>query len=100
MFEKFEKFEKTQLRYREPYNARHSYISWRLMAGHNVLRVAQEDGHSSATMFSTYAAWIKRTKDSDVEAIVAAVEHTPGFATNSPPGGENATPVQQWGRLS
>lgn len=117
VFEKLEKCEKTKLRYREPYNARHSYISWRLMAGHNVLRVAQEDGHSAATMFSTYAAWIKRTKDSDVEAIVAAMECSPvsllsqdgevpsepltppGFATNSPPGGENAPPVQQWGRL-
>jgi len=38
--------ESRQVRYREPYDARHSHISWRLMVGANVLLVAQEDGHS------------------------------------------------------
>ena len=47
------------VRYRKPYNSRHSYISWRLMVGHNRLLVAQEDGHSVATMERTYAAWIE-----------------------------------------
>ncbi len=43
---------KTLVRYREPYNARHSWISWRLMVGANVLLVAKEDGHSIQTMRS------------------------------------------------
>src|SRR5690606_13189340 len=42
--------EKTRIPYREPYNARHSFVSWRLMVGHNVLLVAKEDGHSPHTM--------------------------------------------------
>ena len=47
------------IRFRKPYNSRHSYISWRLMAGHNRLLVAQEDGHSVETMERTYAAWTR-----------------------------------------
>lgn len=103
--------EKTKVRYREPYNARHSYISWRLMTGTNLLLVAKEDGHSPQTMLSTYAAWTEDATQADVETIRKAMEHSPhvlplcadgsptnplgdpGLATNSPPEGE-------WGRLS
>jgi integrase len=103
--------ESRQLRYREPYNTRHSYISWRLMIGANVLLVAQEDGHSVQTMLSTYAAWTKGATDADVEQIKQAMERSPEpiypapshdglhclapprFATDLPPEGG-------WGRLS
>lgn len=103
--------EKTSIRYREPYNARHSYISWRLMMGDNVLLVAKEDGHSPQTMLSTYAAWTEDATEADIETIRQAIERsphvlpscgdgspasplgTPGFATNLPPPGG-------WGRLS
>jgi integrase len=96
--------EKARLRYREPYNARHSYISWRLMLGDNVLLVAKEDGHSAQTMLSTYAAWTDGATSTDVEMIRNAMKHSPharalpaddacarppgsfGFATNLPPG--------------
>jgi hypothetical protein len=60
------------VRYRPPYNCRHSYISWRLMIGHNRLLVAQDDGHSVATMERTYAAWTKGAKPEDVELIKQA----------------------------
>ena len=53
-----EVLETLPLRYRKPYNSRHSFISWRLMVGHNRLLVAHDDGHSVATMERTYAAWI------------------------------------------
>ena len=43
-----EVLETLPLRYRKPYNSRHSFISWRLMVGHNRLLVAQDDGHSEA----------------------------------------------------
>jgi integrase len=103
--------EKTRIHYREPYNARHSFISWRLMIGENVLLVAKEDGHSAQTMLSTYAAWTEGATEADVEMIRKAMQQSPhmlspcadgipskplgplGFATNLPPPGG-------WGRLS
>jgi hypothetical protein len=63
------------VRYREPYNARHSCVSWRLMAGHNVMLVAEEDGHSVATMLKKYAAWTKGATEPDVEPLSA--KHSP-----------------------
>ena len=62
---------------REPYNARHSYISWRMMSGANLLLVAKEDGHSPQTMLSTYAAWTEGATQADVEIIRKAMEHSP-----------------------
>jgi hypothetical protein len=69
--------ESRKVRYREPYNARHSCVSWRLMAGHNVMLVAEEDGHSVATMLKTYAAWTKGATAADVEIIKRAMECAP-----------------------
>jgi integrase len=69
--------ESRKVRYREPYNARHSCVSWRLMAGHNVMLVADEDGHSVATMLKTYAAWTKGATEADVELIKRAMEQSP-----------------------
>jgi hypothetical protein len=65
------------VRRRKPYTSRHSYISWRLMAGHNRLLVAQEDGHSVEVMERTYAAWIKGAKSTDVKKIKAALAGRP-----------------------
>ncbi|MGH8250828.1 MAG: tyrosine-type recombinase/integrase [Steroidobacteraceae bacterium] len=73
--------DKTRIRYREPYNARHTYISWRLMAGHNILLVAREDGHSAHTMLTTYAAWTDDATETDVEAIRAAMGQSPALRT-------------------
>ena len=64
-------------RRRKPYNARHSYSSWRLMSGHNRLLVALEDGHSVETMERTYAAWTRGAKPEDVELIKAAFAGRP-----------------------
>ena len=49
--------------YREPYQCRHSSVSWKLMAGENFMKVAKNHGHSLATMLKTYAHWV----DSDSE---------------------------------
>ena len=65
------------VRFRKPYNARHSYTSWRLMIGHNRLLVAYEDGHSVTTMERTYAAWTKGAKPEDVELIKQAMAGRP-----------------------
>lgn len=53
--------EVTVVRYREQYNAGHSFISWSLMINQNLLKLAHEDGHSVQTMLTTYAAWINAT---------------------------------------
>ena len=85
-----EVLETLPVRYRKPYNRRHSYSSWRLMIGHNRLLVAMEDGHSVATMERTYAAWTKGAKPEDVELIKAAMGGSPkadvgsSAATESP----------------
>lgn len=52
------------VRYREPYQCRHSSVSWKLMAGENPMKVAKNHGHSLATMFKTYAHWV----DTECEA--------------------------------
>jgi integrase len=57
------------LRYRRPYAARHSSVSWNLMTGKNPLWVAKQHGHSIATMLRVYAAWAEGMVESDVEAI-------------------------------
>jgi integrase len=58
-----------KVRYRRPYTARQTSVSWSLMAGKNPLWVAKKHGHSIATMLRAYAAWAEGTAEVDVEAI-------------------------------
>jgi integrase len=46
----------THVRYRRPYTARHTSVSWDLMIGRSALWVARQHGHSIATMLCFYAA--------------------------------------------
>lgn len=64
-------------RYREPYNARHTSVSWNLMIGKNPLWVAKQHGHSVQTMLDAYAAWTEGAKEADIEAIKRAMEGSP-----------------------
>jgi hypothetical protein len=43
------------IRYRKPYLARHTSVSWSLMVGRNPLLVAKEHFHRIPTMLSVYA---------------------------------------------
>jgi hypothetical protein len=61
-------------RYRRPYCARHSSVSWNLMIGKNPLFVARQHGHSLITMWRTYAAWMDGALESDIGLIRAAIE--------------------------
>lgn len=63
-------------RYREPYNARHSSVSWNLMIGKNPLWVwvAKQHGHSVQTMLEVYAAWTEGAKAADIEASKRAMD--------------------------
>jgi hypothetical protein len=56
-----------------PYHARHSSITWRLMLGKNLLRVAKQHGHSVEVMLRMYAASIEGATDADIQAIKQAM---------------------------
>jgi integrase len=71
-----------KLRYRKPYCARHSSVSWNLMIGKNLLWVAKQHGHSVTTMLRTYTAWAEGAIEADVMAIKRAMRRRP-----SPPHG-------------
>ena len=104
--------EKFGLRYRDPYTARHSCVSWHLMLGKNLMWCARQHGHSVPVMLSNYGTWIENATDADVEeikrslaseptgakvtataAVPSATPEAPGFASNSPV-------EESWGRLS
>jgi integrase len=65
-----------QIRYRKPYCARHSSVSWDLMIGRSALWVARQHGHSIATMLRAYAAWTDGATEADIGAIRAAMART------------------------
>jgi integrase len=69
-----------KVRYRRPYTARQTSVSWNLMVGKNALWVAKQHGHSIATMLRAYAAWPEGTVEVDVEAIKRSMN-----ASEAPP---------------
>jgi integrase len=64
------------IRYRRPYCARHTSVSWSLIAGKNPLYVSRQHGHSVETMWSTYSAWMDGALESDVALIKESMERT------------------------
>jgi integrase len=99
--------EQAGVRYREPYQARASYISWSLMIGKNIIKLAQEDGHSIETMLRKYAAWTKGATEADISVIKQAMETSPIPPVVAPSGTQlaplsaSSVPVAGgWGRLS
>jgi len=100
------------IRYRPPYNARHSCVSWHLMIGKNLLWCSTQFGHSVQVMLTNYGRWISGATDEDVrligeaiaaEAIRARVEFPESPAIPWEPQKKNATttPLEKgWGRLS
>jgi len=46
------------IRYREPYQTRHTFATLALMAGSNPAWIARQMGNSAPIMFKTYAKWI------------------------------------------
>ena len=65
------------IRYRKPYCARHSSVSWDLMIGKHPLWVAKQHGHTITTMLSVYAAWTEGAIETDIKAIKRAVASSP-----------------------
>jgi hypothetical protein len=60
------------MRYRRPYPARHTSVSWNLMIGRNALLAAKEHGHRPLTMLTVYAAWTEGAAESDTRAVRTA----------------------------
>jgi integrase len=51
------------VRYRPPYNCRHTYATICLMSGLNPAFIAQQLGHSVQMLLSTYARWLNSSSD-------------------------------------
>jgi integrase len=62
------------IRYREPYQMRHTSVTWNLVIGKNLLFVAHNHGHSAVVMLKVYAKWLAGSTDKDVAKISAAME--------------------------
>ncbi len=73
------------IRRRGPYHARHSSVTWWLMIGANLLRTADQHGHSVQVMLNMYAKWLKGATPADIEAIRVAPEKRPGWTAATPP---------------
>jgi integrase len=61
------------IRYRRPYAARHSSVSWNLMIGSSPLWVSKQHGHGIATMFRAYTAWTEGAPESEIKLIKKAM---------------------------
>ena len=58
------------IRYRPPYNCRHTYATICLMSGMNPAFISQQLGHSVQMLLSTYARWINSSSDwSELEKL-------------------------------
>ena len=64
-------------RYREPYNPRHSFVSWNLMLGKNLLWVAKQHGHSAHLMLDVYANWLDGADAPEIARIEQAIQRSP-----------------------
>lgn len=74
---------KLGIRYRVPYQLRHTSVTWNLMIGKNLLWVAQNHGHSVSVMLKVYAKWLRGTTDAEVNAIRKAMGYENVSATTA-----------------
>ncbi|SDQ67941.1 MULTISPECIES: tyrosine-type recombinase/integrase [unclassified Pseudomonas] len=63
------------IRYRPPYNCRHTYATICLMSGLNPAFISQQLGHSVQMLLSTYARWINSSSDwSELEKLQIGIK--------------------------
>ncbi|MOA40104.1 hypothetical protein D3C78_1619400 [compost metagenome] len=68
---------KLTIRYRPPYNCRHTYATICTMSGMNPAFIAQQLGHSVQMLLSTYARWLNSSGDwGEMEKL----QNAPGMA--------------------
>jgi hypothetical protein len=85
-----ESLQRARVRQRGPYHARHTYVSWLLMTGKNLLWVAEQNGHSVEVMLRMYAKWLKGSTEADIEAIRQAMNARHESRSASAPQAMNA----------
>lgn len=61
------------IRYRRPYNTRHTYATVALMSGANPAFIAKQLGHSLKMLFEVYADWITGDQDEQEMAKIEGV---------------------------
>ena len=83
----------TNIRYRRPYVARHTSVSWDLMIGRSALWVARQHGHSISTMLRFYAAWADSAPESEVDRILATLNSERPLQRSNAAGGTRPTRV-------
>lgn len=67
------------VRYRPPYNCRHTYATICLMSGMNPAFISQQLGHSVQMLLSTYARWINSSSDwSELEKLNIGIKSVSG----------------------
>lgn len=67
------------VRYRPPYNCRHTYATICLMSGMNPAFISQQLGHSVQMLLSTYARWINSSSDwSELEKLNIGIKLVSG----------------------
>ncbi len=74
-----------KVRYRRPYTARHSSVSWNLMIGEEQLWVSKQHGHSLVTMARIYAAWADGAVKADIKTIKRSMGYLPTPKSNNRP---------------
>lgn len=76
---------KLGIRYRRPYNMRHTYATIGLMSGAKPGFLANQLGHSLRMFFSVYAKWLNGTDDDREMAKLeeAIVQNSPGIPQSS-----------------
>lgn len=71
------------IRYRPPYNCRHTYATICLMSGMNPAFIAQQLGHSVQMLLTTYARWINSSSDwSELEKLQIGPKMVQASASN------------------
>lgn len=71
------------IRYRPPYNCRHTYATICLMSGMNPAFIAQQLGHSVQMLLTTYARWINSSSDwSELEKLQIGPKLVQATASN------------------
>lgn len=71
------------MRYRRPYNCRHTYATAMLMAGMTPAFCAKQLGHSVEMFLKTYAKWIDGDRDSaEMARLESAI--SPGVSPATP----------------
>lgn len=72
------------VRYRPPYNCRHTYATICLMSGMNPAFISQQLGHSVQMLLPTYARWINSSSDwSKLEKLKIGIELVSGSPDHS-----------------